>query len=210
MSPTRARRVLLWAIAASLLLHLIFAFVVRWPSPREAQPQDLTVSHARVIAIRHVAKVPPPPATPHPRIAVAPIVPKRTLPRNVAPPRLAHGASGSLAGVASAATAAPSPLPSAAACDDPNAPAALAGSPPPAPTIAPSVRAKAVSGVTRIAVRLAPSGSVQDARVSASSGSASLDVAALSMAKAASYAPARLKCKAVAGDYTFSVRWAAW
>ncbi len=209
MSPTRARRVLLWAIAASLLLHLIFAFVLRWPSPREAQPQNVTVTHARVIAIHHVAKALPPPTTPHPRTTVAPVVPNRTLPKNIVPPRLSRGASGVVA-AAAPATAVPSPQPSAAACDAPNAPAAVAGPLPPAPTIPASVRAKAVSGTTRVAVRLSPSGVVQDAHVAASSGSVSLDVAALSMAKGATYAPARLKCKAVAGDYTFSVKWAPW
>lgn len=209
MSPTRARRVLLWAIAASLLLHLIFAFAVRWPSPREAQPQEVTVTHARIIAIRHAAKVLPT-AAPRPRAAVAPVAPKRALPKNVVPPHLSRGARGVAAAVVAAATAAPSPPPSVAACDAPNAPAALAGSPPPVPTIAPSVRAKAISGTTRVAVQIDPSGSVRDARVAASSGSTSLDVAALSMAKGATYAPARLKCKAVAGDYTFSVKWVAW
>jgi TonB family protein len=78
------------------------------------------------------------------------------------------------------------------------------------PTIAASVRAQAVSGVTRVAVQLNPAGSVQDAHVAASCGSASLDVAALSMAKAATYAPALRNCKAVAGAYTFSVKWAPW
>lgn len=207
MNPTRARRVLLWAIAASLLLHLILAFVVRWPSPREAQLQNVTVTHARITQIRHVAKAVPPPATSHPRATVAPVVPKRTRPKSVVPPHV-QGARGPAA--AAALTVTPSPQPAAAACNSPNAPAALAGSPPPVPTIAASVRAQAGSGVTRVAVRLGPGGSVQDAHIAASSGSAPLDVAALSMAKAATYAPARRKCKAVAGAYTFSVKWAAW
>ena len=202
---------LLLAIAASLLLHLILAFVVRWPSPRDAQPQDIAVTHARIIRIRHVAKVVRPPAKPHPHRTSAPAILKHPVPKRVAPPRLTHAAAGRAAAAASAAaTSVPSPEPSAAACSAPNAPAALAGSPPPAPSILPDVRARAASGITRVAVRLSPSGRVLDARVAASSGSPSLDVAAVSMAKAATYAPAYVKCKAVVGAYTFSVKWAAW
>lgn len=209
MTPKRARNLLLYAIVASLLLHALLALVARWPTPREAQPQNVAITHARIVTIHHVATVPPPPATPHPRVALAPVA-RRAPPKRIALPRLSRAASGATAPLVQTATAAPSAPPSPAPCASPNAPAALAGSPPPAPSLAPDVRAQHVSGVSRVAVRVSASGSVLDAKIAASSGSPSLDVAAIAMARDATYAPAYAKCKAIAGDYTFSVRWAAW
>jgi TonB family protein len=67
-----------------------------------------------------------------------------------------------------------------------------------------------VNGTAAIHVSLDPEGRVLDAVVAQSSGNAGLDAAAMQMARAASYTPKYVDCKAVAGEYTFTVRFFAW
>ena len=72
------------------------------------------------------------------------------------------------------------------------------------------MRAQGVSGTTSVLVHLDDKGNVIDASVTGSSGSPTLDVAALAMAKGATYTPAIANCKAIASDYTFTARFIAW
>ncbi len=85
----------------------------------------------------------------------------------------------------------------------------LAGSPPPA-EIPPAVRAQATSGTARVRVSLDRHGVVTGTTVTQSTGNASLDLIAESMANGAHYAPAYANCKAIASTYVFGVKFAAW
>jgi TonB family protein len=80
-------------------------------------------------------------------------------------------------------------------------------SPPPPPSeIASAARADRITNVARIRVIVDPNGSVSNATVLQTSGSSSMDLVAISLARAAQYAPATHACKAIASDYTFQVQ----
>jgi TonB family protein len=76
--------------------------------------------------------------------------------------------------------------------------------------ITPQARASRVNGTAAIHVSLDAQGRVVDAVVAQSSGNAGLDVTAVQMARNATYTPRYVDCKAVAGEYTFTVRFFAW
>ncbi len=214
MDRARTRRLIVIAFALSLFIHVLVASGLRWPL--ELRSRDETeivhVQHLHLTRIAHVPTPPPrtpPPQTPPPRPIPAP--------SRAAPP-VTHSTSGSgPAGTAtfSPATARPTPiatvaaLPTAKPCEHNDLPAALAASPPP-PEISPQARADATSGTSRIRVTLDANGVVQTTAVASSSGSSSLDLVALSMARAAQYTPAQHDCKAVASDYVFSVKFVSW
>jgi TonB family protein len=206
MTQSRMRRLLLIAIGLSLLLHLVFALVARWPSLSREQLAE-RISHVQIVRIRRAIPTPPPPPAPNPHPPAAHV----TKPAKIAVPTLTHRNGPAAAAVAARPT--PSPLPHPVAggqgCATRNAPAARDASPVP-PDLAPDVRAQGVSGTTSVLVHLDEKGNVISANVTGSSGSPTLDIEALTMAKGATYTPAIANCKAIAGDYTFTARFIAW
>jgi TonB family protein len=91
----------------------------------------------------------------------------------------------------------------------PNANAAIAASPAP-PDIVPQARAQGTNGVAIVRVQLDATGQIINAGVTQSTGNSSLDLVAVSMARGARYTPALHDCKAIAGEFLFSVKFVAW
>ena len=212
MDRRRARRLLVTAFVLSLLIHVLIASGLRWPFElnQSQTPEVIRVQHLRLARIvsppPHTPAPTPPPATPAPIRTSAPV--RTRVPHSVGVP--GAGAAGSATPQPKPiATAAPAAVPSAAPCAHNDLPAAIAQSPPPA-DISPAARADGASGTARIHVTLDADGSVQNAVVAATSGSNSLDLVAMTMARAARYTPARHDCKAVASDYTYSVKFVSW
>jgi TonB family protein len=231
MSERRARRLILVAIAISLLLHVAIATFIRWPyRPAHDASERVTVEQrARALEV-----VTTPQRTPQPALAQVPHTPA---PQAPAPQRLtphvvprplgtpapvaairaaAHAAKPSRnAGTvpshaAGAAAQTPAPLSSvAAACARPDAEPMLASSPAP-PDIPASVRGEATRGTAAIRLQLDASGTIASATVAQSTGNSSLDAVAVAMARDARYAPALRACKPVPGSYTFTVTFAPW
>jgi TonB family protein len=216
MNPARSRKLLVTALAISLLLHLLFAGYLRWPFLRQS-PEEPQIAKVHITRIARIIPHTPPP-TPAPTPVATPrvqatIVPPtitnrgkgpaiaKTLPIRARTPRPAP------------ATAAPTPVarltPSGPCAGHANADAALAATPD-AADISPEARAAKVTGTAAVHVMLDPQGHVIDASVAQSSGNAGLDASAVQMARNASYTPKYVACKAVAGDYTFTVKFSAW
>jgi TonB family protein len=200
----RAQRLLLIAFALSLLVHAIVAVVLHPPrADFQSQAEVVSIVRRSTIAVAHNTPPPPRPAhTPAPRNLTAPKPHGRT----GAPPRSEGGGTG---------RATPAPAPTAppatpsGACTAPNAAAAVAVSPPP-PDIPPAVRADATSGTAFVTVALDAQGQILGTTVAQSTGNSSLDIVAVSMARAATYSAALHDCKPIAGSATFSVKFVAW
>jgi TonB family protein len=199
MDNKRARRFLIVAFALSLLIHLIVTQVVRWPfQAPEEEVQIVRLEHVRTTHIAHIPS--PPPHTPQPAPSARPsLAPKKVAIGN------GHGA------LARTASPRPTPVPTPTAAPTPNCATSdtaveLVGTPPPPSEIAPEARAERISNIARIRVIVDPNGNVSSATVLQSSGSSSMDLVAVSMARAAQYAPATHACKAIASAYTFQVR----
>ncbi|HEY8298095.1 MAG TPA: TonB family protein [Candidatus Baltobacteraceae bacterium] len=221
---TRMRRVLLIAFAISLLVHLVVAYFLRFTlNPRNDRPEAVSVERTVVTIVRAtpraIARLRP---TPHPISAPPPAKrsTQKVRPHPVLSAAPGKGASSGSAGNGPksggarpsrpAPSAPPSAVPSpAAGCPRPEAsPAVLV--PPEPPDIAPQVRAAGAGGIAAIDVKLDSKGSVLAATVSHSTGNGDLDAVAVSMARGATYAPGYVACRAVAGDYIFSVKFIAW
>ncbi|HZZ64138.1 MAG TPA: energy transducer TonB, partial [Candidatus Baltobacteraceae bacterium] len=86
---------------------------------------------------------------------------------------------------------------------------ALTSTPDVAP-ISEQARSAKVNGTAAIHVALDPQGRVLNTALAQSSGNPGLDASALAMANSATYAPKYVHCKAVAGEYTFTVQFVAW
>lgn len=206
---TRTQRLLIVAVALSLLVHLIVALIVR-PFSATTQNQAEVVSIERRATVIAMTKMPTPP--PRPRHTPAPRAPASARPVARKGPAGAQSPGGGAAGVAPARPT-PTPLPVAttasSACTQPNAGAAVVASPPP-PDIPTAVRASATNGTAVIKVDLDPSGQVAGAGVAQSTGNSSLDLVAVAMARGATYSPPLHDCKPIAGAYNFSVKFVAW
>jgi protein TonB len=101
------------------------------------------------------------------------------------------------------ATPAPTPTPTPKpACANPNAPAAIKGSPvePDYPDIA---REQGAVGTALVKVTLSATGSVTDVSINKSAGNAALDKAAMDAAKSTQYVPETDNCVPTAGSYLF-------
>lgn len=199
----RARWLLLFAFAISLLVHALVALVMHPTSAtQQSQKEVFTVVRRSTVA---VAKRPPSPP-PHPARTPSPF-------KGAPHPRSSAGAVGP-GGGAPAATPAP-PVPTAApsvakaGCTDPNAPAAILATPAP-PDIPLEVRAQATTGDAVVSVQLDLQGQVLNTSVAQSTGNSSLDLVAVAMARDARYAPALRACKPVAAVAVFSVKFVAW
>lgn len=205
MDTRGARRVLIIAVALSVLLHLIVALSLH-PHRGEATPgiERVAIEHRMAIVRR---TPPPPPRRTPPPVAVASRAPLEPH------PAATRGSAARAAAVAPAATPvptpAPTPLASAATCTQPDAPASLLATPPP-PNIPVAARAAGTSGTTRVRVALDPAGTVIGTAIAQSSGNPALDAIALTLASAARYAPALRACKPVPGSYGFTVEFVAW
>ncbi len=204
MDNKRTRRFLIVAFALSLLLHLILTGIIRWPfAPESDEVQVVRIEHLHATRI---ARAPPPPRRTPP--------PPRQVPVHVArATAVSPNSSPGEGRVVTAATEPPAsltPAPTATPnCAANDTPVQMIGSPPP-PDIAPAARGDQKSGIASVRVIVNPQGAIESAMVIASSGSTSLDQVAVSMARSAQYAPATHACKAVAADYTYSVKFAAW
>ena len=216
MSVKRGRRILIAAVAISLLIHFILAGYLRWPFLQQSQEEPI----ARV-RITHIARVvprtPPPPtpvptplATPRARASIAPPVIKSTRGKGPGPIKTVPITAPT---PAPRNTPAPTPVatiaPSGPCSGHANADPAIAATPD-AGNIAPDARASRVNGTAAVHVTLDPQGRVVDTALAQSSGNAGLDATAVQMARNATYTPRYLDCKAVAGEYTFTVRFFAW
>jgi protein TonB len=201
----RGPRLLLVAVALSLLLHVVVALILRPPSPTSAnQAEVVSIEHRPAsIAVRRVPPPPPPRPTPAPR------APGSAPPARKGPgPGVASGNAAPSTPVVARVT--PQPTPSAGgACTAPNADAAVLSTPPP-PDIATEARASGTSGLTVVSVQLDSGGQITNTSVTQSSGNTSLDLVAISMARDARYSPALRDCKPVASAYAFSVKFVAW
>jgi protein TonB len=211
MDSRRTRRLLIAAFALSLLVHLIIASGLRWPSPIDRTQQTEIVRVATLTRVTHAVRVPTPaPHTPPPPTASPSPVFKKAAPASGTKSSSGAGAAGTPAPpVTPVPTPVPAPAQTPAPCEKADIPAAVA-SPPPPPELTPEARAAGTSGIARVRVSLDPSGAVQNATVASSSGSNALDLAAMSMARNARYTPALHLCKAVAADYIYSVKFQAW
>ncbi len=215
MSASRARNIMIAAIAISLILHLILAGYLRWPF---APPSDRTevVKVRRMTIARIVPRTPPPP-TPAPtsRASAAPkvkVAPPKTSSHTVKGPSLARVPSpGSGTAAPSHATpvpTAPPSAPQAQPCLDHDIAPAVSESAAPV-DIPPDVRASKASGTAQIDVQIDADGHVVRTTIAQSSGNAGLDAVALEMARGATYTPALVKCKAVVAAYRYSVKFVA-
>ncbi|HEY5257456.1 MAG TPA: TonB family protein [Candidatus Baltobacteraceae bacterium] len=208
MSQRSSRRLVLFALAISLLLHLVLAAWLRFPlfptAPRQAAIVNTRLLRiSRVVRVRHT---PPPAMAARHRQIVA------SKPRSAATLVKLQGPPGTRAAGAAAAASTPAPTPAASpagSCAVANAKAALSSTPPP-PDLPAALRAQATSGIATVRVTVEPDGSVGGATIVGTTGNHDLDLAAVSMAQAASYAPALQKCKPVAGQYDFAVKFVAW
>jgi TonB family protein len=216
MNAARSRKLLLTALAISLLLHVLFAGYLRWPFLRQSQEEPQIAK----VHITRIARITPhtPPPTPAPTPAATPrvratIVPP-TITNRVKGPAIRKTIPVTARTTAPVpATAAPTPIvrltPRGPCAGHANADAALAAAPDVADITA-QARASKVTGTAAVHVTLDPQGHVIGASVAQSSGNAGLDESAVQMARNASYTPKYVGCKAVAGDYTFTVKFSAW
>lgn len=210
MNGRSSNRILVWAIAISLAIHLVFAIVARTIPPAQAAPEA-----PQHISIVHIATPPPtPPPTPRPHQQHVSSIPSHRsahVSPSVHPPRVvAHGGGSVWAEPPVAATAGPSipgdvtgsatPSP-APACSNPYAPAHVIDAiSPDAPEDAAGVAATA-----QVQVTLDDRGRVTDAHIYASSGTMSLDRAAVDAARRSTYAPQIADCQPTGGTYLFKV-----
>lgn len=220
MSAARARKILLTALAISLLVHLLLAGYIRWPIFGQSREEPV----ARVRILRIARRTPPPPPTPAPTPVPTPAA-TPAVHASIAPPRITPRGNKGLPRVqtvpvpahtpvvVATATAAPTPVvtaaPSAPCGGHANAEPNVAATPD-AADITPEARAGKINGTAAIHVLLDPQGHVTDASIAQSSGNAGLDATAMQMARSATYTPRYVDCKAVAGDYTFTVKFVAW
>jgi len=205
MDNKRTRRFLIVAFALSLLIHLALTGIIRWPfAPESDEVQVVRIEHLHATRIAHVPPPPPHTPAPPPRHVSVHVARATAVSPNSSPGegRVVTAATEPPASLTPAPTATPN-------CAANDTPVQMIASPPP-PDIAPGARGDQKSGIASVRVIVNPQGAIESAIVIASSGSPSLDQVALSMARSAQYTPATHACKAVAADYTYSVKFTAW
>lgn len=211
MKQRSGSRVLIWALAISIALHVAFAVAMRTMHRVEAAPEQQP-THIRIIDRLRTpppTPAPTPPARPHEARPTAPHV-HVNLPRASANAGTAHGHAVSVAtsgpdvpGDPNAADGTPAPPPR-PVCSTPDAPArALSAAMPETPDDATGLPATA-----EVRVTLDAQGHVTATEIYRSTGQLALDRAALSAARNSTYAPALAACQAVGGSYLFRVDFA--
>ncbi|MFN2448888.1 MAG: energy transducer TonB [Candidatus Baltobacteraceae bacterium] len=211
MNPKRTRNVFLWAIALSILVHFLFAGYIRWPvTMRSFEETRIARIHITTIA-RVVPHTPPPPAP----AAKSSIAPPSLAARGRGPKAAMHNAIGPLRLHTPAPSHTPTPLPTPASrpslgpCGGHQNTEPSVQATPDAVDIPPDARASKVSGTAQISVSLDPQGRVTDTALAQSSGNAGLDTVADRLARATTYSPKYVNCRAVAGQFVFSVNFSA-
>lgn len=209
MKGRSSNRILVWALAISLAIHAVFAIVARTMPPAQAEPDK-----PQRISIIHIATPPPtPPPTPVPSTHTSSRRHASTHARtSVHPPRVvAHGGGSVSAGPLVVATAGqsipgndgtgsatPSPAP---ACSNPYVQAHVID------PISPDVPedAAGIAATAQVQVTLDDRGQVTDAHIYTSTGTMSLDRAAVLAARRSTYAPQVVDCQPAGGSYLFKV-----
>ena len=213
MNERSTNRILVWALALSLAVHVVFAIVARSVPAAEAAPEQ-PPQHIDIVRIATPPPTPPP--TPRPTRQQRSTAASHTSTHarvSVHPPRVvAHGGGSASAGPPAIATsgpslqgggdgngtAAPSPAP---ACSNPFEPAhTIAAMIPEAPEDATGIKATA-----QVQVTLDDRGRVTDAHIFSSTGTMSLDRAAVEAARLSTYAPSIVDCQPAGGTYLFKV-----
>jgi protein TonB len=208
MDERSSNPILVWALAISLGIHVVFAIVARTVPTAEAAPEP--PQHIEIVRI--ATPHPSPPPTPRPARPVAASHKSTHARVSVHPPRVvAHGGGPVSTGPSAIATtgppltgndvssaAAPSPAP---ACSNPFEPAyTIAAVVPEAPEDAAGIKATA-----QVQVTLDDRGRVTDTRIFSSTGTMSLDRAAVDAARRTTYAPSIVDCQPTGGTYLFKV-----
>lgn len=202
MTNKQARRLLLVALALSLLVHVLVATRMTWPFwPARDTVQIERIEHIRVLHVAKQPTPPPPTASPQPS-PVASLKPTKAGKNGTAPQH-----------VASAPTPEPTPVASQAPkCDKSDTDAAMTAQPDVdlSKIMDNTVRGEGKSGTTAVLVKLDPNGAVLDTTVAVTSGSPALDLVAISILQKATYSPATHDCKPIASQVTVQVPFTAW
>ena len=212
MSAARARNILLAAFAISLVLHLLLAGYIRWPvllRPNE----ETQIAKVRIISVARVKPHSPPPSPPPTPVIRASVAPPRAIAKSSKSPPVVPHVAGPSVSTHTAPPPTPSPAPVVTTAARPclhNTTDPSVSATPDVGDIPPEVRAAKISGTAAIQVSLDPDGHVINTAVAQSTGSTGLDNVAIQMARNATYSPKMVDCKAVAGTYTFTVKFAAW
>ncbi|HEY9179684.1 MAG TPA: hypothetical protein VIO32_03130, partial [Candidatus Baltobacteraceae bacterium] len=161
MSASRARKIMIAAVALSLLLHLILAGYIPWPFNRPSEQTQIV--RVRQVTIARIVPHTPPPSTPAPTPLVTPAAKVKVVP----PAVTARGTKGSRVAIAAVpvrsvsttapATAVPAPraTSTATACLFHDiSPAVAATEDPASLDIPPQARASRVSGTAQIQVQI--------------------------------------------------------
>ena len=203
----RAQRVLVAAFALSLLVHAIVALLLHPPRERiENQPEVVGIYHRSMTIARSRPTRRPPPAR---KIAPRVVALARPHAKNGKAAQPAAGGAGRGTPVPTSAPVTPQPVAAGGTCRTADVAAAVIATPGP-PVIPPETRADDTSGIATVRVALDATGQVLDASVAQSTGNSSLDLVAVGMARNARYSAPLHDCKAVAGSYSFSVKFVAW
>ncbi|HET7813570.1 MAG TPA: energy transducer TonB [Candidatus Baltobacteraceae bacterium] len=211
------RTIFLAAIAISLLVHLFFAGYLPWKLGPVVQPEE-RMARVRMIKVSRITPPPPPPPTPQPTPAAKSSVQPPTLtPKTTGKPAALHNVVAPVRALTPAPkpllTPTPSPRPSVTPALGPcgghkDVDPAVQTTPDPA-DIPPEARASKVTGTAQIKVTLDAQGHVTATAVAQSSGNTGLDGVAAQLAREATYSPKYVNCRAVAGEFLFSVHFSA-
>ena len=211
----RSDRFLIWAIAISLALHVVFVLGVRYERPAEAKEQ--VPQQATIDVVVHT----PPPPTPTPPPAVT--APQSTAQRpNDRPPHVNAPVTASTSGPAEPpGSPGPestdgsgvgndlgSPGPSAAPTDTPKPACSTPEIEATAADVVEPVVPEGVEGVNaraQVRVTLSPAGTILGVAIFSSTGDARLDNAALRAARESTYHAEIRDCVAIGGSYLFTV-----
>lgn len=213
MNAKRSRNIFLFAIALSLIVHLLLAGYLRL-SLHSTSQEEAPIAQVHLTRIARIAPHTPPPPAPAPTPAALktavhpPVLSNKGPGPAVAPhPAIATGAP---------VTTAPHPTPVPSAIPTPAASAGPCGghkdadpavqSTPDVNDIPPEARASKASGIAQIKVSLDPTGRVTATALAQSSGNAGLDAVADRLARGATYTPKYANCKPVAGEFVFTVK----
>jgi protein TonB len=201
-----------WAFLLSLVIHALLLPFVHLKEHTADKEETEKVSVSKKIKVQ-------PPTPPVKKLVIHP--PKQTAQSKTGPSErkadvskpesqegvpqgtVASAAPAVAAPVSTAPPAPPAPTPTPKpACANPNAPAAIKGSPvePEYPDIA---REQGAVGTALIKVTLSAEGAVTDVSVNKSAGNAALDKAAMDAAKSTQYVAETTNCVPTAGSYLF-------
>jgi TonB family protein len=200
MNRSQGNRLLAWALAISLVVHAVFAIIVRNTAPVIAQE---TLHRVTIVVVK-----PPPAATPHPARGGS-THPSRAVARPLRQPSnstthisdvvpVTNGTPGPLAAGSPGPAGTPKP-----SCASPNVPARTVQAV--TADFPENARQAGATGTTEVKVSLLASGTVAGIAVYASSGNTQLDQAAERAARQSTYSAELRNCEPVAGEYLFRV-----